>query len=508
MSCPSKAGCRRRAALRAACTTLVLALAAGACHTAPPALTPRTVGGVAGLQHDIDATLDAPALQRTSWGVLVRSLAHDDTLYAHNDRKLMMPASNLKVVTLAAAAERLGWSYTYVTELVATGAIDVGVLDGDLTVVGSGDPTIGGTDPPGSRVLDTWADRLTSLGIHTVRGRIIGDDNAFDDETIGPGWAWDYLADGYATGVSALQYNENIAVVTVAPGRVIGDPAALKIVPDDSGLVFVNRITTAAPNSPGSLHTRRLPGRTQVELTGSVPLDAAASIHTLSVDNPTLFFVSALRDRLVAHGIEVGGPAIDIDDIDDAPARDTGHVLASYRSPPLSTIAGRMMKTSQNLYAETLLKTMGAASGTATAAGGREVARSILQGWGIAANDVVMVDGSGLSRYNLVTPAALVAILTRVDRDDRLRQPFEASLPVAGRDGTLAGRLKGTAAEGNVRAKSGSIANVRALSGYVRSADGEPLVFSLLANNFETTPDVIDQAIDAIVVRLAQWSRK
>jgi D-alanyl-D-alanine carboxypeptidase/D-alanyl-D-alanine-endopeptidase (penicillin-binding protein 4) len=156
------------------------------------------------------------------------------------------------------------------------------------------------------------------------------------------------------------------------------------------------------------------------------------------------------------------------------------------------------MKLSQNLYAETFL----------AAAGGPPAVREELSRWGIEEGSVVVADGSGLSRYNIATAEAFVAILTHVYRDERLRGPYETSLPIAGRDGTLANRMKRTAAEGNARAKTGAFANARGLAGYVRTADGEPLVFSIMANNFGTTAEVIERAADAIVVKLAEFSRK
>jgi D-alanyl-D-alanine carboxypeptidase/D-alanyl-D-alanine-endopeptidase (penicillin-binding protein 4) len=162
---------------------------------------------------------------------------------------------------------------------------------------------------------------------------------------------------------------------------------------------------------------------------------------------------------------------------------------------------------SQNLYAETLLKTMGAGSGPATFAAARSAVQTTLQGWGVAAGELIDRDGSGLSRYDFVSPAALVTILTHIARDEKLRAPFEGTLPFAGRDGTLANRMTGTAAEGNARAKTGSMTGVRTLSGYVTTADGEPLVLAIMANNFETPPDVVNSTTDAIVVRLATLRR-
>ena len=222
----------------------------------------------------------------------------------------------------------------------------------------------------------------------------------------------------------------------------------------------------------------RLPGSTTLELRGSIPLGAAPSTLAVSVDNPTLFFVSALRDALIANGIDVRGPAVDIDDIADRRRGRRSAPLVTYQSPPLSTLAVRLMKVSQNLYAETFLKTLGTAAGSPTAAAGRTAAQTILQSMGRAAgraDPCATVRGSRATTSS--RPRRWSRSSTHVDRDERLRGPFEASLPIAGRDGTLANRMKGTPAEGNARAKTGSMTGVRALSGYVTTADGEPLVF-------------------------------
>jgi serine-type D-Ala-D-Ala carboxypeptidase/endopeptidase (penicillin-binding protein 4) len=465
-------------------------------HAAPP--------GQIRLQRDIDAILSHPALERGYWGVLVKSLKSGETLYALNPRKLLMPASNIKIVTLAASADRLGWDYTYTTRFFSVGQIESGTLHGDVLVVGGGDPSLTISDGSAGRAFDTCAERLKALGIRTILGRIVGDDNAFDDDGLGFGWSWDDLPDDYAAAVSALQFNENTARVTVTAGVAVGDVAAIAIEPPSTGLTIDNRLRTVAEGSLVSIEARRLPGSSRLELRGSVPLGSAPATRTVSVDNPTLFLVKAFRDALIARGIDVRGPAVDADELLDAPSTDRRLELNAHRSPPLSTLAVRLMKASQNLYAETLLKTIGAASGTPTSLAGRTLAQSALQNWGIAPDGLILRDGSGLSRYDYATPEALVTILAHVTGDDRLRGPFEASLPIAGRDGTLATRMKGTAAEGNVRAKTGAMANVRALSGYATTLAGEPLVFSIIANNFDAAPALITAAIDSIVVRLVQ----
>jgi D-alanyl-D-alanine carboxypeptidase/D-alanyl-D-alanine-endopeptidase (penicillin-binding protein 4) len=492
-------------------TAAVALTAAGCAHPAPsglpsPPAHPAPPALVA-LQHDIDAILADPALARGYWGVLVKSLKTDETLYARNAGKLMLPASNMKIVTLAAAAETLGWDYTYETRLFAAGPIEAGVLAGDLVVVGSGDPSLVAADGMADRVFGEWAQRLKQRGIRAIGGRVIGDDNGFEKDTLGFGWMWDDLSDYDSAGVGALQYNEDAVRVTVIPGPAPGAAAGVSISPAGSGLTIASSVTTAAAGTPASVSPRRLPGSTRLELAGTIAVDAPPYTVRVSVDNPTQFYVTALRSALIANGIDVRGAAVDADDLRDAPAA-TGAPVVSYRSAPLSELAVRLMKISQNQYAETFLKTVSAGPGVVpSAAAGWKAAQAIFERWGVPAGALVQRDGSGLTRYDLVTPEALVAILTHVDRDPRLKGPFEAALPIAGRDGTLANRMKGTPAEGNARAKTGSMTAVRGTSGFVTGADGEPLVFAILVNNYETPGSTITQAEDRIIVRLAQFRR-
>jgi D-alanyl-D-alanine carboxypeptidase/D-alanyl-D-alanine-endopeptidase (penicillin-binding protein 4) len=493
--------CRSNGRRPAASVIVALTAALAACQ-ANPQLTvaptaPSAPSSKVLLEREITRILAAPPLARGSWGIVVRSVASGEVLYSTNPRKLMMPASGLKVVTLAAAAERLGWDFTFETRVVADGSIDERFLNGDLIVVGHGDPSLDDWDGAATRLFENWARAIKTSGIDTIGGRIIGNDNALEDALLGSGWAWDDLDRSFATSIGALQFNQNTAQVRIGPGAAESAPASVTLSPGGSGLVLRNLLTTTAPSIPAALETRRLAGTAVLELRGSIPLGIAPFNRNVSVSNPTLYYVHALREALLANGIDVRGPAVDIDDALHAPTGSAGTTLISYRSPPLAALAATMMKQSQNLYAETLLQTIG----------GPDQVKSILEGWGIPAEDLVMADGSGLSRYNLVTAEAMTSILSHVAKDERLHRPFEASLAVAGRDGTLAGRLRNTAAEGNVRAKTGSFSNARSTSGYVRATGGETLVFSIIANNFGTPVDAIEQAIDAVVVRLAEFKR-
>jgi D-alanyl-D-alanine carboxypeptidase/D-alanyl-D-alanine-endopeptidase (penicillin-binding protein 4) len=460
------------------------------------------------LQTNISALLADPALERAIWGIAVRSLASGNDLYSLGARKLLMPASAMKIVTLATAAERLGWDYTYETRVVAGGQISAGTLVGDLVIVGSGDPSLDDWDGAATRVFRSWAQQLKAAGVTRITGGIVGDDKAFDEENLGAGWAWDDLGASYATGVGALQFNENTAQLVFGPGGAVDEAASVVVRPPQASLRFRSQVRTSPATQPAMVMIRPVPSSGVLELRGSVPLHGPPLIRNVSVGNPTQYFVNSVRATLVAEGIAVEGPAADIGEVTAAPSRPNAQVLIRHRSPPLSALAVTMMKLSQNLYAETLLKTLGAQSaGVGSTEAGRTAALHVLEAWGLAPAQVQMADGSGLSRYNLVTPGALVDILVHVYRDEGLRRPFQATLPVAGVDGTLAQRLKGTAAEGNALAKTGSILSARAVAGYVRTADAEPLAFVVIANNYGVSSDAIDKTADAIVVALAEFKR-
>jgi len=453
------------------------------------------------LQHDIDAILGSPALQHGFWGVSIKPVDAAEPWYARNADKLMMPASSLKVVTLAAAAEKLGWDFRYETKVFVSGTTRAGVLHGDLIVAGSGDPSLDDWDGAATKLFADWATQLKAAGITAIDGRIVGDDNAFEDETIGLGWAWDDLPAGFAAGVSALQFNEGNVQVRLAPGDAVGDRAIATVTPETGGITLRNLIVTGPAGSAGSAVRRRLPGSTRLELRGSLPLGGRPFAQNASVDNPTLYFVRALRAALVADGIAVTGAAVDIDDLMPAPSHDGLAPLITYQSEPLSVLATTMMKLSQNQYAEALLKTIGAG----TAEGGRAAIRATLQSWSIDPAGVMLADGSGLSRYNYITPEAMVAVLRHVDRSERLRAIYESTLPIAGRDGTLEQRMRGTAAEGRALVKTGSMTAARSVAGYVRTADGQLVAFAIIANNFDNSSAVINSATDDIIVRLASY---
>lgn len=457
------------------------------------------------LGHDLDAIFDAPVLARAMLAARVDSLRDGRTLYRRNADKLVIPASNLKLITMAVAADRLGWDYRFETTLETTGTVDHGVLRGDLVVVGGGDPSIVATDQQEAALFDEWADALRAAGIDTIDGRLIGDDDAFDDETLGAGWAWDYLSAGYAAPSSALSYNENVAVVRVAPAATAGAAARVDVGPIGQPFDVRASVTTTAAATPAAVVVSQSADRRRLDITGRVPLGGGAVIRTAAVVNPTRYFTEALRLTLAMRGIDVRGGAWDIDDLAQPISPGPRTVVARHRSQPLSALIGYAMKVSRNFYGEMILKAIGrSAAGTGSAETGRDVARTVLDRWALQATDgLVMYDGSGLSRYDYATADLLTGVLTHVYEDEGLRGPFLAALPVGGRDGTLQGRMHAPALEGRVQAKTGTIANVRALSGYLDTDSGDRLAFSMVANHFTAAAAEIDAIMDAALVRLA-----
>jgi D-alanyl-D-alanine carboxypeptidase/D-alanyl-D-alanine-endopeptidase (penicillin-binding protein 4) len=461
------------------------------------------------LVQDLDRIFDDPALARALVAARVESLGHGGrgpdgvVLYDRNAQQLVVPASNMKILTVAAAADTLGWDYRYETRLEALGPVSDGVLRGDLVVTGTGDPSIGSPDGSHGPIFLDWARALDHAGIRRIDGRLIGDDTAFDDEGRGAGWAWDFLSAGYAAPVGALVYNESAAVARVTPGSTAGSAARVDVGPPGHALDVRSDVVTGPPGSVADISVARMPGNPTLALRGRVPAGGAAVDETVAVENPTTFFVEGLRLALSSRGVAVTGGAWDVDDVSPAPAGGARRTIAVHVSAPLSVLAGHAMKASRNLYAESFLKTIGRVAGnTGSTAAGREVVQRTLSGWGIPLDAVVMYDGSGLSRYNYLTASAIVSVLRHAWRSERLRGPFVAALPVGGRDGTLDIRMRGTSLDRNVQAKTGTLSNVRALSGYLETADGEKLVFSIIANHFTAATSAVDGVVERALERL------
>ncbi|MDW7679941.1 MAG: D-alanyl-D-alanine carboxypeptidase/D-alanyl-D-alanine-endopeptidase, partial [bacterium] len=419
----------------------------------------------------------------------------------------MMPASNEKILTSAAALLNLGPDFRYETKIFTNGSIDSGILKGDLIVIGSGDPAISYRLCENENlcpVFSPWADSLRMLGIEKIEGDIIGIDDIFDDQPIGYGWTVDNLPYAYAAEVGGLMYNENFTTITIEADS-IDDNINIAISPEFEFLDIVSKVSIDSELT--ELEFDRPPFSNKIIISGSIaPGDKIR--QRMSVHNPTLFFVSALKQELIKSGIEISGDVLDGDDIDDADKLKPETELFPHFSPPLKEILKILMKESQNLYAESLIKLLGYHfdDGGSFSSGEKVLKRTLLK-LGLDENYYGFKDGSGLSRYNYVSPAYLVKIFRRM-HFHQLGEIYRDFLPIAGVDGTIGYRLKGTVAEGKIFAKTGTISNVRCLSGYAETADGETLIFSTMFNNFLCSVQVVLDVQDQICMLLSSFSRK
>ena len=461
------------------------------------------------LRRDLQAIFGTPAVDHAQWSVIVKSLRSGDTLYSINSNRLQVPASNQKLITSAVAAERLGWDYRYTTRIYATAPMSAdGTIDGDLVVQSNGDPTINPRHPERWVVLDEWGKQLAARGVHLIAGQLIGDDNAFVEPGWAPGWSWDDIALGYGAPVSALQYNENQVELLIGPGQEAGGRAIISTSPAGSGLTIDHGVTTASAGTETKVTLERIPGSKILSVRGQVAIGTAALSEDVAAPNPTQMYVNALREALARNGIFVGGLAVDIDDLRLAPDLSKATLLLEDRSPPLSEIVDVTLKWSRNIYAETMLVSMAPPGRPGTTDDGLVALRETLNSWQVPEASYIARDGSGLSRYDYVSADALLALLTHVWSEPKLAETFKSALPVAGLSGSLANRMKDTPAQGRIFAKTGSMSQVRSLSGYAMTLADEPLVFSIVVNGFHVPTKDIDAIIDSALVRLVAFSGK
>jgi D-alanyl-D-alanine carboxypeptidase/D-alanyl-D-alanine-endopeptidase (penicillin-binding protein 4) len=463
----------------------------------------------AALRATLDSIAASPDFRNAHWGMLILDPVSAETLYSRNAGKLLMPASNMKIATGATGLALLGPDYRYRTAVVARGPVRDGALDGDLAVVGRGDPSVSDhMRRDAMQPLRDLADSVIARGVRRVRGTVVAAGDAFPDAPLGFGWAWDDLDYPYAAGVDELLFNEGFSRLIVRSGERVGETPTVTTAPARTyPRVRVTAMTVAPPTPPESPvdSTRPKPAlsfasdTTQgaVVVSGEIIAGDTAVLEVAHRDPPGAYlaaFVEALRER----GVTVDSAA----DVrrDSTVAADTLVVMIS---PPLGEILPALEKPSQNQIAEALLKTLGLErAGAGTADSGRRVVERQLVEWGADTTGFVVRDGSGLSRHNYLAPETIVRVLDAMRRHPSFSVFYDA-LPIAGVDGTIRTRMTGTPAEGNVRAKTGTIDKARALSGYVTTADGRLLVFSLVANNFTVRARDVDRAVDGFLARLA-----
>ncbi len=482
-----------------------------------------------------DAVLAQPSAARAHWGISIVDAATGATLYARNDTQLFAPASNAKLFTTSAALALLGTGYFMTTRVVAEGTVDArGTLHGDLRLLGGADPTLSGRAYPYTGrttrsdtplgALDTLAGQVLAAGIHAVDGPVIADDTLFPDERYGAAWGWDDLQWEYGAPVSALPINDDVRYLTVTPGAAVDAPVSASWLPSLSGapdgLVITAR--TAAPGTPPALGVARLQGGEGLRVYGTLPLNGQPTHLAMALDDPARFAGQAFRASLLAAGVQIeGGASVEHRASEDTRSfaletaeplvlhalppgsssqgeKPAGRVVATRQSVPLGVIVTVVNKVSQNLHAELLLRLLGRAEGAdGSAAQGARVVRA----WAVtqahvAPDDFLLYDGSGLSGKDLVTPRAFTTLL-RYSTTQPWGALLRGSLPIAGVDGSLAGRLP--TLRGRVQAKTGTLSEVDTLSGFLTVDSGRTVVFSILCNSYAGggSRAVLDKLVEA-----------
>jgi D-alanyl-D-alanine carboxypeptidase/D-alanyl-D-alanine-endopeptidase (penicillin-binding protein 4) len=502
---------------------LLALLATAACHSAPAlAPAPALPTGVAAapapdtarpapappsprvaLRAAIDSLIGDPMFRNAEWGILIVDPDSGDTLYSHNAGKLFLPASNMKIITSTVALAQLGPDYRFRTTFAVHRRPVHGVIQGDLVVIGRGDPTISDhMEGDAMLPLRAMADSLAAHGIHRITGHLVAGGEAFSGATVGYGWDWDDLTEPFGAGVDQLFFNEGFTTVTVRGGDRPGAPVHLTTAPATSYPLLRNhartiRLTGDGPPPAVTVTYDSIGGALVVD--GTVAVGDSVSVP-IAYHNQIAAYLSALGDAIAARGIHLRPAPTQPAVVDSGPWLDT---LFTVESPPLRDILPPLLKPSQNQIAEVLLKTIGLErTGVGRADSGARVVQTTLLGWGAEPDQFVIRDGSGLSRHDYLSPETIVRTLIAIRRDTAF-QAFYGALPVAGVDGTIGERMRGTVAAGNVRAKTGFVDRARSLSGYVTTADGVPLVFSFLCNNWTTSVHEVERVQDEIAVHLA-----
>jgi D-alanyl-D-alanine carboxypeptidase/D-alanyl-D-alanine-endopeptidase (penicillin-binding protein 4) len=468
------------------------------------ALVPAAVGAKepssGALKKVVERALDRPDFAAAFWAIEVRSLTSGRVLYERNARKNMTPASTLKLVTTAAALDVLGPHARVRTTLETSGRLDaMGRLLGDVFLVGRGDPLLARPGPDGRTGFDVLADALRDAGVRRIEGRLVGHEGLFRDRR-GEDWEWADLVWCYGAEVSALSWRDNCAALTVGAGEQVGEPVIVERVPESRYYAVVSTATTSPAGSASDLRLERDLGTNVVRLAGTHPIGSEPEELDVALEDPARYAATAFVEALEARGVRVALGAASTSDALPAGAR----VLAAHDSPPLAEVVREINKESQNLYTEMLLRLLGArVKADGSVAAGREVVADFLRRQRIG-DGALLRDGSGLSRTALVTPHDLVELLVAMHRHAQAAA-FRDSLPVAGVDGTLEKRLRGTAAEGRVFAKTGTLRQSNALAGYVDAKSGARVVFSIVANHHTGSSSDAIAAIDAVVEALAGY---
>ncbi len=487
----------------------------------PTATPQQQLQTIEELQSKIRQRLNAPEVRRGRVGVKIVSLTSGKVVFENDADKYFMPASNQKNFTVATGFERLGPDFRFVTSVYANSMPDSnGTLKGDVRIFGRGDVSIStaffGTTPTDPNTyfkgIDRLVDKIAASGVKKIDGNLLADDSYFRGFYIPDTWEWDDLQAYYGAEVSALPINDNAVDLAVTPGTV-GGPCIANILPGNTLFQINNTCVTTNSSTRRTLSVTKRIDRNILDISGTMPAGDSGYRNSIAITRPADLFVALLKRRLESTGIAVTGSTRSL--ASNIP-RDTNQIeIAKLESVPYREIAAKTMKPSQNMFTETILWAIGenaraknsnpasVAASTSAQLGIAEV-KSFLASIGIPSDGILPYDGSGLSRHNLITPNAVVALYTHMAKSPHA-QAWRDSLTIGGVDGTLRNRFVGTSAAGNMRGKTGTIDQVSALSGYVKTAAGEELVVSFIVNGVAVTSQRTS-LMDEIVVNLANYN--
>ncbi|HEV3374073.1 MAG TPA: D-alanyl-D-alanine carboxypeptidase/D-alanyl-D-alanine-endopeptidase [Candidatus Acidoferrum sp.] len=460
-----------------------------------------------------EATLGTGPANKGAWGVLIVDAQNGGTLYEQNADKYFVPASNLKLFTTALALGKLGPEYRFHTTLETRGTISAeGTLAGDLILVGRGDPNLSNRkfpyvlkeefDGPPEKVLAELADALVARGVKEIAGDIVGDDSYFPRERYPSGWEIDDMVWQYGAAISAIAVDDNTVTLTLTPGERAGDPVQAVMSPATPDFSVENDVVTSAAEVKSDLTLMREPGANLVVVRGTLPAKTTSRKLVLAVEEPAQHAATLLAGLLADRGVKVSGKARAIHVAETAAVPRA--VLAEHVSVPLGHAIKLVNKISQNLHSEMLLRAAARQNGLwNTPEELEKFPEDFYAAAGIFPGDVLQTDGSGLSRRDLVTPRAVVALL-KYAKEQPWFETYYESLPVAGEDGSLEDRMKSTAAAGKIHAKTGSLEHVRTRSGYAETPGGRRLIFSFLSNNLSGKNHEAMDALDGLCVAMIE----
>ncbi|HET7025971.1 MAG TPA: D-alanyl-D-alanine carboxypeptidase/D-alanyl-D-alanine-endopeptidase [Gemmatimonadales bacterium] len=507
----SGAGTQGRGAVVRAAGLVALTL----CVAAPARLSAQS------LQKRLDRRLAVAPWDRSLWGIAVID-DQGKLRYGRDQDRLFIPASNTKLLVTSVASALLPPDWTVKTSVYAAGPVTNGVVSGDLILYGRGDPTLGrskrcySVDTTLAGACDTdpyvelrqLADSLKARGITAVEGDLVGDGSYFEPETVNPWWEGYDLNWWYAAPVTGLAFNDNSVDIRWAPDTVHGGPALLSISPLVGALTLENRTRTRADSAPTTIDFFRTPGTLALWAEGDVNHASHGGLESFAMPDPNLFAARAFRQVLAEDGISVLGTTRSTTDSLEYRAARNAAPLAEAAGRPLKDWIFPILNTSQNWFAEMLLKQLGRTFGSAGSwhEGIAVERRFLIDSMGVDSTQFAVEDGSGLAAADLVSPLAFTRIL-RYTRSHRGWATFEPGLPLAGAPGSLKNRFHDTPLAGRVRAKTGSIGRVNTLSGFIEFPDGKVWTVSVMANHHAESGNAVIAEIDSLVVDIGR-SRK